>query len=163
YEAVLRRCRYILVSDAGCDPQGQLGDLGNVLRKIRIDFGVPVHFEQQIRIPANGQNEPGLFCAIARIDYGAVDRGTRPGRLVYIKPTLGGRGDLPLPQDVYSYSRSVSEFPHESTADQWFSESQFESYRALGEHALAQVLTGPALDTFEDLFARVENYMSEQH
>src|SRR3954453_5079887 len=24
-------------------------------------------------------------------------------------------------------------FPHESTADQWFSESQFESYRKLGE------------------------------
>ena len=25
-------------------------------------------------------------------------------------------------------------FPHQSTADQWFDELQFESYRALGEH-----------------------------
>ncbi len=25
-----------------------------------------------------------------------------------------------------------AEFPHETTTDQWFSESQFESYRALG-------------------------------
>ena len=27
-------------------------------------------------------------------------------------------------------------YPHESTGDQWFSESQFESYRALGSHIL---------------------------
>jgi len=27
-----------------------------------------------------------------------------------------------------------SAFPHQSTGDQWFDESQFESYRALGYH-----------------------------
>lgn len=27
-------------------------------------------------------------------------------------------------------------YPHETTADQWYAESQFESYRALGEHTV---------------------------
>jgi len=31
-------------------------------------------------------------------------------------------------------------FPHESTADQWFKESQFESYRALGYHVADMAL-----------------------
>jgi hypothetical protein len=32
-----------------------------------------------------------------------------------------------------SYSQKHRTFPHESPADQWFDETQFESYRALGE------------------------------
>jgi hypothetical protein len=31
------------------------------------------------------------------------------------------------------------DFPHESTADQWFSESQMESYRALGSHIIGKI------------------------
>ena len=38
------------------------------------------------------------------------------------------------PADVKNYARKHSTFPHESTVDQWFSESQFESYRVLGYH-----------------------------
>ena len=44
------------------------------------------------------------------------------------------RGDEPA--DVASYERQHRDFPHESTADQWFTESQFESYRALGEYEI---------------------------
>jgi hypothetical protein len=40
YEMVRRRCRFIVVSDAGCDPQCSFEDLGNAVRKIYIDFGV---------------------------------------------------------------------------------------------------------------------------
>src|SRR6186713_1045162 len=42
YEMVLRRCRFIVVSDASTDPKCQLEDLGNAIRKIRIDLGVPI-------------------------------------------------------------------------------------------------------------------------
>ena len=45
YEMVLRRCRVIFVSDAGCDPHCNLEDLGNAIRKVRIDLGVPITFE----------------------------------------------------------------------------------------------------------------------
>jgi hypothetical protein len=160
YEVVLRRCRHVVVSDAGCDPQARLGDLGNAIRKIRIDFGIPIRFEKEIEFYPNSSAKQGLYCAIARIDYDAVDRGTAPGRLLYLKPTLRGRGEHPVPYDVYSYSKTVDSFPHEPTTDQWFTESQFESYRALGFHSLEQILGGAAPRDFPDFFARAKSYMS---
>ena len=41
--------------------------------------------------------------------------------------------------DVRSYAADHPAFPHESTADQWFSESQLEAYRALGAHIIENV------------------------
>lgn len=58
--------------------------------------------------------------------------GVSNGTLIHVKPSVGGTE----PQDVTNYATSCRDFPHESTTDQWFSESQFESYRALGEHAM---------------------------
>jgi len=80
---------------------------------------------------------------------------------VYFKPTLHGRG-LPIPADVYSYSRKHSQFPHESTADQWFSESQFESYRMLGLHAVTQVSGDLASSDFEKFLANVRDYLQKK-
>ena len=40
YEMVRRRCRCIVVSDAGCDPKYGFEDLGNAVRKIAIDLGI---------------------------------------------------------------------------------------------------------------------------
>jgi hypothetical protein len=144
YEVVLRRCRHVLVSDAGQDSSASFEDLGNAIRKIRIDFGIDITFDQKIEILPNASTkERGLYCAIGTIPYSQID-GTdklHDGKLVYIKPSLRGkeREKQVLPYDIYSYSRSSSDFPHETTADQWFSESQFESYRALGFHILAQI------------------------
>lgn len=161
YEVVLRRCRHILVSDAGQDGSFAFEDLGNAIRKIRIDLGVPIEFERKIEILPNLPETQGLYCAQAIIRYSAVD-GTdsaHDGSLVYFKPTLRGRGTMPIPYDVYSYARSHSQFPHESTADQWFSESQFESYRALGLHAVAQVNGGTESPDFAKLLANVRDYL----
>ena len=44
YEMVLRRCHLILISDAAADPEYNFGDLGNAIRKVRIDLGVPIEF-----------------------------------------------------------------------------------------------------------------------
>src|SRR5262249_2170615 len=44
FEMVLRRCHIIVVSDAGADPDYRFGDLGNAIRKVRIDLGVPIEF-----------------------------------------------------------------------------------------------------------------------
>ncbi len=54
------------------------------------------------------------------------------GSLIYIKPVLTGDE----PPDVSNYAAAHPEFPHEATTDQWFSESQLESYRLLGLHAV---------------------------
>ena len=46
------------------------------------------------------------------------------------------------PADIRAYAAAHPEFPHESTADQWFSESQMESYRALGSHIIGKICRG---------------------
>jgi len=61
----------------------------------------------------------------------AVDGKKVPdGIIIYIKPACYGDE----PRDIYEYFKKSQTFPHESTADQFFSESQFESYRMLGEY-----------------------------
>ena len=52
------------------------------------------------------------------------------GYLLYIKSSLTGNE----PDYVRDYRQRNPTFPHETTADQFFSEAQFEAYRALGEH-----------------------------
>jgi hypothetical protein len=62
------------------------------------------------------------------------------GLLVYIKPSITGDE----PQDVLNYKAGHPQFPHQPTTEQWFSESQFESYRALGWH-IARRVFAPAV------------------
>jgi hypothetical protein len=69
-------------------------------------------------------------CAVGTIHYEMVERGASVGTLVYIKSSLTGDEAA----DVLSYHTEMPAFPHQSTADQWFDESQFESYRKLGYH-----------------------------
>lgn len=124
YEMVRRRCRYIVVSDAGCDPNSTFEDLGNALRKIRIDLGVNITVETvNIASREKWQRNTSTFFALGTIHYPEGD-----GELLYIKPVCHHS----LPADVRAYALASKSFPHESTADQWFSESQFESYRSLG-------------------------------
>ena len=52
----------------------------------------------------------------------------RTGVLIILKSTMVAG----LPVDLYSYRGDNRAFPHESTNDQAFDESQFESYRELG-------------------------------
>ena len=58
YEMVLRRCRYIILSDAGCDGDYAFADLANAVRKIRIDFGIDIDFPAGLHI---GPREAGAL------------------------------------------------------------------------------------------------------
>jgi hypothetical protein len=166
YEVVLRRCRYVLISDAGQDDKFTFEDLGNAIRKIRIDFGVRIEFKREIRIlPRNtvgSDSKSGFYCATAIIHYEDMDESAQPGKLVYIKPTICGEN--PVPYDIYSYSRASEMFPHEPTSDQWFSESQFESYRALGMHIFDQLpAAGNTIQNFiEDMHTKVDKLHEAQ-
>jgi hypothetical protein len=71
------------------------------------------------------------------------------GLLLDIKPSLNGTE----PADVFHYARAHPSFPHESTADQLYTEQQFESYRELGSHAMSTILAGlPPEASLADLF-----------
>jgi len=139
YEMVLRRCRFIVISDGGCDPKCSFEDLGNAIRKIRTDLGVPIDIEYDDMRPRSSDSTltKGRYVTTARIRYSAIDDTDKDGWLVYIKPGLY-EGDY-FPKDVYNYATESLDFPHETTADQFFSESQFESYRALGRHAFNEI------------------------
>ena len=143
YEMVLRRCHFILVSDAGCDPEGALGDLGSAIRKIRTDLGIPITLDHaSFKIAARATaTAGGRYCAIGTIGYQEVDGpDAMNGTLVYLKPGLYGDE----PKDIFNYATAHPAFPHESTADQWFTESQFESYRALGLYAVDRMCVDPS-------------------
>jgi hypothetical protein len=135
YEMVVRRCHKIVLSDGGADPDYAFEDLGNAIRKIRTDLGIPIDIAKITMSPRAADRKPvtGEYVAVATIRYSAVDPGAVDGKLVYIKPGVY-KGHY-FPWDVYNYSQESLEFPHEPTSDQFFSESQFESYRALGRHA----------------------------
>ena len=137
YEMVRRRCRFILISDAGADPQAHFEDLGNAIRKIWIDFGVHIEFlALQIEGRATPEAKPGVDCAIARIHY--HDIGARPGLLIYIKPGFHGQ-ESPA---IRSYANLHPSFPHESTTDQWFTKSQMRWSRALGAETMHLICRG---------------------
>jgi hypothetical protein len=160
YEMVLRRCHLIVVSDAGQDKDSRLDDLGNAVRKVRIDLGVPIVFRD--RTDGGDTILPkGKYCAIADIKYSEVDRADAStstpkldGLLIYIKPRLIGSE----PADVRNYQRIHPDFPHQPTTDQWFDEPQFESYRALGFHIAAQICS--SAESVDGLAAQVERYLS---
>jgi hypothetical protein len=135
YEMIRRRCRMIVVSDAGCDPRSTFEDLGNAVRKIYIDFGVSIDFEKLEIAARQNPPVPGLRFAIGTIKYPGSKR---PGWLLYLKPTYQGTERA----DVRSYASGHEDFPHESTTDQWFSESQLESYRALGASITEYICSG---------------------
>ncbi len=139
YEMLRRRCSSILVVDAGADVSCTLFDLGNAIRKAEIDFGIsitmqkPMYVYPRTRLEAESElSATALGFAYGDIDYG----GGHTGHLLYIKPSF-----LPqIPADVRSYGAEHKAFPHESTLDQWFSESQFESYRILGRYQMAELI-----------------------
>ncbi|MCU1229755.1 MAG: rane protein of unknown function, contains domain [Acidobacteria bacterium] len=140
YEMVLRRCHRIVLSDAGADRNFSFEDLGNAIRKIRTDLGVPIDIENMdLMTPRadDGSFAEGRYVARGSIRYSAVDKNAEDGTLIYIK--AGIYKDAWFPRDVYNYAKESLAFPHEPTSDQFFSESQFESYRALGRHAINEI------------------------
>ena len=80
--------------------------------------------------------------ALARVKYADNDE---TAWLVYVKATL--MGDEPA--DVVQYHRAHPAFPQEPTADQFFDERQWESYRRLGLHVGRRVLTKDLFDFLE--------------
>ena len=150
YEMVRRRCRFILAIDASCDPEFQFEDLGNALRKIYIDLGIRIRLADLDKLK-NHPSEQELSQSKGSIPYyvkgtigykDADGEGSEDGTLLYIKPAFHGTSSTEG-AGLRSYAMEHADFPHESTADQWFSESQFESYRTLALDIMSDVLKDP--------------------
>lgn len=137
YPLLKRRCRVIIASDATADPGFSMNDLANVIRKARIDLGVNITIKLKGVRPDPKTGLSQRCYAIGDILYPSTDPAGANGTLIYIKSaiTKEAAGDL------LAYKNKNSSFPDQTTADQFFDEAQFESYRKLGEAI--------ALDAFE--------------
>jgi Patatin-like phospholipase len=143
YELIRRRCRLIVVGDAGCDLQYGFGDLLSLIEKARTDFGTRIEIDYEAIRPTDGGRQSDHNCIIGTIYYDPADC-EDTGILILIKASMPKRqtpadaprlpNDRKLPDDVWRYYDQHKTFPHQSTGDQWFDELQFESYRALGEY-----------------------------
>lgn len=140
YELVRRGCHYIIVSDAGQDSNITFEDLGNAIRKCYTDFGIRIEIDAVPIRPGPGSRYSPQHCVVGTVHYEETDPGENPGTLVYIKASLSGNE----PTDILQYAAEEPAFPHQSTADQWFDEAQFESYRKLGDH-IGRTVFGNAL------------------
>jgi len=149
YELLRRRCRVIVAVDAEADFSMHFPSFITLQRYARIDLGVRINLTWEpiaattLALMGTGavhgktprpQGACGPHVAIGTIDYG----GGESGYLVYLKSSLtGDENDY-----IRDYARRYDRFPHESTGDQFFSEEQFEVYRALGFHVAHGMLSG---------------------
>lgn len=156
YPLLKRELDFIILSDASSDARYDFGDIENMVRKARIDFGAEIDFytreeaahlfslagaDLTVLSPEemnNNHSRRGVL--LARIRYreraeparsdGLEPTPIRPeGTLLVIKPNLHDELDA----DLLAYAKKHSDFPHESTGDQSFDEAQWESYHRLGE------------------------------
>ncbi|MGU3539364.1 patatin-like phospholipase family protein [Methylobacterium sp. A54F] len=155
YEMLRRRCDLIVAVDAGQDADYGYEDLGRALQFAAIDLGIAVTFAPPIKAKEKALAQIG---ALAWISYPARDGlPAAEGRLVFLKPYLPD--DLPITIAAGKVRREA--FPHEPTLNQFFTESDFENYRGLGETLTEALFTAAGLDgtdriDLRDLFGRLE-------
>ncbi len=134
YEMVRRKCPYIILCDAEQDGEFTCEGLANAIRRCRIDFGAEIKIDiSKITNRPDGKHSE-VHYALGEITY-VGDNQT--GILLYIKSSIDGKE----PVDVHEYALKNKTFPHQTTADQFFDEEQFESYRKLGLHIAHEALS----------------------
>jgi len=145
YELLRRRCRYIIVSDAGADPTGTLADLGQAVQRARADLGADVEICGD---RLYGERKDGLHEHIHLLGTVTYADGSH-GEILYLKALL--RTDLTA--DIYAYWRLNPDFPNQPTDNQFFGEMQFDSYRELGRQLMSGIIERSPQLKIEALFA----------
>jgi hypothetical protein len=114
-------------------------DLGNAIRKCATDLHVRIDLDVSKMAQRGIDALCGASCAVGTVRYSQVIAAGVDGTLLYLKPAIVGRENA----DLLNYRKVHPAYPHESSVDQWFDETQFESYRALGQY-IADCALGPA-------------------
>ncbi len=133
YELIRRRCKVIIACDAECDESLHFGSLGNLVRICATDFGAQIDLDVR-SISRQKEGRSLAHSAVGKIKY---SNGST-GYLIYLKASITGDEDIGVAQ----YRSAHPSFPHETTANQFYSEAQFESYRMLGWHVVEHAFRG---------------------
>lgn len=144
YELLKRRCRLIIAVDGEADPDMKFKGLATLLRYAKIDMGIDIDIDiDNIRKDTNGISQQNWALGTVYYDEKSGEDGEQEtGKLLYIKLSLKGDENL----YIKNYRQKKKEFPHQSTADQFFDETQFEAYRALGKKIIDEMLEDPRLE-----------------
>jgi len=133
YELVRRRCKLIVICDAEKDSNMVFDGIGNAIARCRADFGAEIDLDLSPLIPAKETLLSSCHFRVGTIQYPAPPGRTAGhrfmGTVVYLKSTLVGDET----GDILHHKLTCPDFPQDSTVNQWFTESQFESYRRLGQ------------------------------
>jgi hypothetical protein len=146
YALVERGVRDILIVDSGEDPEPSFADLGDAIRRCRIDFGAEIDLATGggiFRSQSDGRG--GFHWTVGHIVYAPAhlrslwgpqkETPHLRGTIVWIKPFVAKQNSV----DVQQYQFVNKAFPNQTTVNQWFDEAQFESYRALGYQSASEL------------------------
>jgi hypothetical protein len=142
-----REVGFIVVCDNGADPKFEFNDLSNAIRLARIDHQLEIEVDAdaskiealspllttpeemrslQVKVklsPEQNNNRCAILLTVRKPNSAEVI-----ARILVIKPRLIAA----VPEDVKQYALTHSDFPQQTTANQFFDEAQWESYRKLG-------------------------------
>jgi hypothetical protein len=144
-ELLRRRCKYIIIGDGEADPEMHFNGLATLMRCAEIDLGVKIDIHlDRIRLTQSESDDSGCRDSLEHWTLGTICYPEKnaagehdTGYLLYLKSSFTGDED----EVIREYRHRNPTFPHESTADQFFDEGQFEAYRALGQHIAEKALT----------------------
>jgi choline dehydrogenase-like flavoprotein len=168
YELLRRRVPFIVLSDAGEDPQYRWGEVALLMQEAREDFGAEITWLNP-NPPGGGVRSagwtaffgadqppelleqwinPDTLGALKEISdretpyYAALAQVTYDGKMTPDSWILLLKPSLSkeLSEDIVSYGKEHPDFPQQSTFDQVFDDIQWESYRALGEQIGRKVI-----------------------
>jgi len=132
-----RRCSTILVCDAEADGGYTFGSFNNAVRMALTEENIDIEIDLT-PIMTRSETPAGYMTSLKSVVVGTIhypndenDKPAEPGKLVYIKSSVSGDN---IPVHVENYAKDNPAFPHQTTADQFFDDAQFEAYRALGAY-----------------------------
>ena len=160
YALLRRRVPLVIVSDNGADPDYRFADLENLIRTVRLDLGAEVRILAGADLSAflatlsctdhdmfvdparmldwrrtNREADRREAVLALRADFPDKDDGAM-SHILWIKPRLFGD----MPYDLAGYATANPDFPQQTTANQFFDEAQWESYRILGQIMMDRLL-----------------------
>ena len=149
---VQRRCRTIVIADFEEDGHFSFGSFNQAVRLSKAIYNADIEIDLKPLLPK--QTEEGLVLSPASVTVGKIhypamhNLPEMEGEIVYMKSSVSLLHEMtsltgedtpppliePAPVFMLNYFKNNPAFPHQSTADQYFDEVQFEAYRMLGEH-----------------------------
>jgi hypothetical protein len=146
YELVRRRCRCIVLSDAAADADSNFDTIAGAIERCRSDFGVEITLDLNSMLNPDAKDGAPPFKQSFVVGEVRYPEHAEPGVVVYMKASIALTDPAAAGMqigDVQSYTRMHKDFPNDSTADQWFDEGKFESYRLLGRYIALATMKSP--------------------